>query len=130
MAALPGREDVALPCFERGFVAFPLKGPHKHLRFVRRVSECGDFPPSRAWGELTFLATHARFKQHFGRFLGFFPSGACTPRGVLFGNLFRPTVSVSGDFRKRPAAREDSFFFEFPSTFSSPKVKSPLVLRR
>ena len=104
--------------------------PHRHLRFVRRVPKSINFLPSRAWGEVTFLATHTRFKQHFGRFLGFFPSGACTPRGVLFGNIFRPTVSVSGDFRKRPAARGDSFFFEFPLTFSSPKVKSPLVLRR
>ena len=85
--------------------------PHRHLRFVRRVPKSINFLPSRAWGEVTFLATHARFKEHFGRFLGFFPSGACTPRGILFGNLFRPTVSVSGDFRKRPAARVDSFFF-------------------
>ena len=110
MAALPGREDVAIPFFERGFVAFPLKGPHKHLRFVRRVSDCGDFQPSRACGEVTFLAICARFKQHFGRFLGSLPPGACRSRGVLFGRLFGPAVRVSGDFRNRPAGREESFF--------------------
>ena len=101
------------------------KAPHRQLRFVRRVRGAADFPPSRACGEVTFLAICARFKQHFWRFLGFFPPGASRWRGLTFGSQNRLQVRVSGDFRQPRACGEVSFLAIFAICFAIPKIKSP-----